>query len=581
MKHLKAMGLLLMVVFISCEKKNNSTTQLEINKRTTGTDENRYYDSLFSWYKKKDYARLGKEIKEPAEESKEKTAVLNLYKGYVYLHQSRFDSAQVFFNKALQGLNTKLLQREMYYGLKGAAESFSKMGKFDAAINLQYKALDFLEKSALTDKNRLYYSTIGNLGINFFLNQDYNKSELYGDKALAYFAKVKDSLNLAYFESAKAVMLFQDDKFEASVELAKHSLELRKKLKDISGQAESNNNIAIAYMGLKNWDLALEYLYTSEKLFLSGGNNKEVPITIMHNIAHCLKEKNNIDGAIAKYELAYKIAQSKKMQNESRISLQQLSKLERIKGNYKEALVYYMKYSKTKDTLFNIQKEKAIQDVSTKYETKQKEEKIKLLQKDKQLAQNQRWMYVVTILFLIITGSIAVAYFVFRSRKNQELFLVDKKLHESEIERLKIEMELKRKALDNFTDKLLTKSGIINELEQKLNSFNVDHDDAIHSRNIGELSKMKILTEEDWFLFKEYFDKVYPGFIPHIRKKYNNLTPGELRMLLLIKLNLDSFEVASILGISAESVKKGRYRLKKKLELIDEDLNAHIQSLSF
>jgi len=49
----------------------------------------------------------------------------------------------------------------------------------------------------------------------------------------------------------------------------------------------------------------------------------------------------------------------------------------------------------------------------------------------------------------------------------------------------------------------------------------------------------------------------------------------------LIKLNMNSKEMASVLNISPNSIKSARYRLKKKLELSPEaDLEGFIRNIS-
>ncbi|TVQ74787.1 MAG: hypothetical protein EA363_01275 [Balneolaceae bacterium] len=45
----------------------------------------------------------------------------------------------------------------------------------------------------------------------------------------------------------------------------------------------------------------------------------------------------------------------------------------------------------------------------------------------------------------------------------------------------------------------------------------------------------------------------------------------ELRLCALLRLNLSSKEIASLLGISPSSVKIARYRLRKKLQLNTEE----------
>ena len=87
-----------------------------------------------------------------------------------------------------------------------------------------------------------------------------------------------------------------------------------------------------------------------------------------------------------------------------------------------------------------------------------------------------------------------------------------------------------------------------------------------------ELSKLKILTSEDWDKFQMNFNKVFPGLIKTILHNFNELTEAELRMFLLVKLGINIREVVNVLGISQDSVRKTRYRMRKKLR-IGEDAN--------
>src|SRR5699024_2004625 len=77
--------------------------------------------------------------------------------------------------------------------------------------------------------------------------------------------------------------------------------------------------------------------------------------------------------------------------------------------------------------------------------------------------------------------------------------------------------------------------------------------------------------DEDWEQFKLYFEEVHTGFFDALKKQYPDLTANELRLSALVKLNLTSKEIATILGITADSVKTARYRLRKKLDMATEE----------
>ena len=90
------------------------------------------------------------------------------------------------------------------------------------------------------------------------------------------------------------------------------------------------------------------------------------------------------------------------------------------------------------------------------------------------------------------------------------------------------------------------------------------------SADISTLTHTFILTEEDWRHFRQMFDTVYPGFLVRLRDKFNDLTPAEVRLLALTKLQLPVNDMAQLLGISPDSIRKTRYRLRKKLNLPEE-----------
>jgi DNA-binding CsgD family transcriptional regulator len=76
-----------------------------------------------------------------------------------------------------------------------------------------------------------------------------------------------------------------------------------------------------------------------------------------------------------------------------------------------------------------------------------------------------------------------------------------------------------------------------------------------------------ILTADDWVSFKSNFEKTYPTYIVRLRSTFPSLSEAEERLFLLLKLSLTKNEIATILGISPDTVKKTRSRLRKRLNM--------------
>ncbi len=77
-----------------------------------------------------------------------------------------------------------------------------------------------------------------------------------------------------------------------------------------------------------------------------------------------------------------------------------------------------------------------------------------------------------------------------------------------------------------------------------------------------------------------YFEEINKNFYSRLKQINSELTNNDHRLCALIKLNMTSKEMASVLNIAPSSIKSARYRLKKKLNLdIDADLEEFIRKI--
>ena len=82
----------------------------------------------------------------------------------------------------------------------------------------------------------------------------------------------------------------------------------------------------------------------------------------------------------------------------------------------------------------------------------------------------------------------------------------------------------------------------------------------------------KNLSEEDaWTVFQENFDLIHENFFRKLKEQYPALTPTDLKLCTLLRLNYSSKEIAEMMNISIRGVEAARYRLRKKLLLSESD----------
>jgi tetratricopeptide (TPR) repeat protein len=117
------------------------------------------------------------------------------------------------------------------------------------------------------------------------------------------------------------------------------------------------------------------------------------------------------------------------------------------------------------------------------------------------------------------------------------------------------------KELDLFKEEIIKKNNRIEELLASIEQQQHKQQDA---QTMEELSRQIILTEADWQNFKSLFEKTYPSFFKLLRDKAPGITEAEQRMAALIKIQLNTKQIAAMQGIGLDSVHKTRHRLRQR-----------------
>lgn len=143
-------------------------------------------------------------------------------------------------------------------------------------------------------------------------------------------------------------------------------------------------------------------------------------------------------------------------------------------------------------------------------------------------------------------------------------------------QRKKAEEELKHaeRVLADYTARLLQKNALIEKFRHDLQLVEQKHPGRDTHEAKGEtaaylqqLMQSIILTEDDWLEFRQLFDKVHTGYIYRLKERYPGLTETETRLLTLLRLRLSSHEMANMLGVGLDAIRKAKQRLRRKLHM--------------
>ncbi|MBO0934043.1 helix-turn-helix transcriptional regulator [Fibrella aquatilis] len=109
------------------------------------------------------------------------------------------------------------------------------------------------------------------------------------------------------------------------------------------------------------------------------------------------------------------------------------------------------------------------------------------------------------------------------------------------------------------------KQHVSDELDRAVQELNQFLEQLQQDELNNQLSTTSLLTNEHWTGFRQRFERVHPAFFKQLRVQFADLTPAEERLLALSKLHIDTLRMSHMLGISQESIRKAKYRLRKKL----------------
>jgi tetratricopeptide (TPR) repeat protein/cell division protein FtsL len=166
--------------------------------------------------------------------------------------------------------------------------------------------------------------------------------------------------------------------------------------------------------------------------------------------------------------------------------------------------------------------------------------------------KNQRIIEVILFLFTLL---FLTTLFIFYDRSKLRLKIQQQELLDKN-KTMASELEFAYLKLEEFTQSRLHK-----EID---NQNNVDNSnkESIVSQLVYDSN---LYTDDDWTEFRSLFEKAHPGYLLRIKDKLPKISVAELRFMAVHKLNLNTNEMALILNISPDAVRKSKKRLSLKI----------------
>ncbi|MNK19602.1 Tetratricopeptide repeat protein [compost metagenome] len=407
-------------------------------------------------------------------------------------------------------------------------ETYKKVGYFLMTVEDYEKAGEYLLKAKqYAEPNSAALAAItDNLGINSMKLNRLVEAEAYFEEARILAKNAKDELRYAKVLGNMATVKFKQKKYLPAIDLLKQDIA-------ISQQVNNTQNTIFALVMLGK-------VYSA-------------------------------NGAIEKAEeilrTAQVYAQSKTYLQSSDYEINTLIlEIAKKTGNDKEELLARRRLEELKKTLTYLDG----RDVITKVSWRLEKEKLQLsIEAEKAKREKETLLKILALAGCLVL--LVMIVFVIRGYQKKiktKETEYDEKLQRLNLDKEKSEQKLKvnRQTLQSYKTYLGEKNDQIKELEvemAKIRESSTAYSEK-YKNKIEALLNSHLLDNDTWVEFKSAFIQQHSSYYQNLAQNFKNLTDSNLRMIFLLKLEMNNAEIARILGLTLEGVKKSKQRLRKK-----------------
>jgi len=310
--------------------------------------------------------------------------------GNAYYHLAHYDSALIVFFKALGLFELDSQKVEMAGVLNNIGNVYYFTNMKEAAVYYEQSLVVYRE----SDNSEGIASQLGNLGLVYINTEDFDKAIEYCEESLKRYKELGYQRSIARSQVNLAYAYKEVGKTSLALLHARESLKLRRELNDVRGIATSTIMMGNIFFALEDYGSAIPYFEDGLRMTRDLGM-RSYEWEVMTYLAKCFAKE----------------------------------------GRTTEALALYPEVISIKDSIYRQESRAMIAEMETKYETEQKENKIKLLTTEAELSELQlrkRETYLLTaVIVTFLLGIISlILYFFYRvrtkantalSKKNEEI----------------------------------------------------------------------------------------------------------------------------------------------------------------
>ncbi len=468
--------------------------------------------------------RLFNELKEEGEEM----ALLLLNIGYAHMRQGKYERALDSFRKSLDMPGSADDKVRRAKTLSDIGDVYTEMGDYVSALDNLHQSLQLRQEMETTGGMGALLNSIANL---YFNIGEIDRAHEFYLKGLQSFREADDAAMEAVVLGNIGLIYRVGEDYPTAIDYQQQSLAICSSIGNREGETRAFVNLGDIYEQMGRFDEAISFLEQASTLAETIGDRRAYAAA-QGTYGSIYLQQGKITEGIAVLERALDIAESTGNRQILYELHEILSEAYEKAENLSEAFRHYKLFKQIKEQIQGQATQRTMDDMQRRVEME-------------------------------------------RADKEREIY---------QLKTMQLELAIQHKSREMTASALhlIQKNELLSKLAGRINQIH-QAPEPIRNEMLRELRReleRNIGSEEDWDALEHQFNQIHQDFIRNLSLRYPTLTPAELKVCSLLKMNLSTKEIARLLCISNRSAENHRYHIRQKLGLpADVNLTTFFTSL--
>ena len=179
-----------------------------------------------------------------------------------------------------------------------------------------------------------------------------------------------------------------------------------------------------------------------------------------------------------------------------------------------------------------------------------------------------RFRLIVVCLFMLLLLLLVIWY----SKNRQNHMKLANMQTEAYAAEMALRLEREKKSVTSMTIAVTERERLLSEIRNATDKMHKEGKiSAVAKETIEREFKIADMNKAELENLRKAYERVHPDFLKILKEKYPGLTEGDVWLALYISAGLNTKQIAYMMHLQLNSVKKNRQRLRQRMQLAPEE----------